>query len=273
MNVAGYTRREPCYCENCTREPSSMVYPVVRRNPKRSVRNIYTQDYVKNTAGTPLRLQQSYGQPEVNKSGFAFGFRQPLTIFDSLYLNIFLANQIIYHEASTVFYSRNKFDFGGGPDYSESLENVSGFVQDRSKHALAHLKRIRFGFGGNIRDKFQRGGWYYSPELKPLCETFANCCQLVELDVGIFGSCFYPDSHPCLQQLCKIKGLRNLQIWICGQSDNGALESSLATIKTFRSQSLIDGDKMGEDDFDVSYGSGMLRVSTWKREHENDYEF
>lgn len=266
--------REYCYCENCTTNTSSRVQPIIRRNTKRSVREVYSNaGTLRNIAGTLLpKLQQSYGQPEVNDSGFAVRFIQKLVIFDSRNLGIFLANKKIYQEASTIFYSRNKFDFGCWKhgSYSDSLKNALAFVQDRSKHALAHLKSIRLALGNRGDDKLWEEDWYHSQELKVLCEKLAYESRLIELNVGIFGTYHSSLPHPCLQQLSKIKGLQKLHIWICGRNEDfGVLESSLATIKAFRSQSLIGGDKMGEDGIEISEHK-LITVSTWKVEGEYD---
>ena len=277
MTSWGSSYRTSCYCESCT-DTGLRVQPILLRNTKRSVRDLYaTFGTIKNTAGTPIsKIQESYGQPEVTHSGFAVGFRQQLIIFDSRNLSIFLANRKIYQEASAIFYSRNKFDFGcryhGYDDYSHSLENALDFLQDRSKHALAHLKSIRLALGKQSKDKLFEESWYRGPQLQVLCEILANESQLSELSVGIFGTHYGSSPHPCLEQLSKIKGLRDLHIWIEGRDeDYGVLESSLATIKAFRCQSLIGGDKMGEDGFDISRrGMMMIRVSTWKTEGEYD---
>lgn len=274
-----------CYCENCANTDPA-IPPIIRRNTKRSVRDVPAEGYFyrslkSSRTGTLIsNLQESYGQPEVSQiDNFVSGFRQRLTNFDSGILSIFLANRQIYREASAIFYSRNTFDFcyRNYHGYPDSLRNASDFLRDRSKHARAHLKSIRLALGRNSRDKLVEESWYYGPELKALCEILANECQLSELSVGIFGTYHSSFPHPCLKQLIKIKGLRNLHIWIEGRDGYGVLESSLATIRAFRCQSLIGGDKMGEDGIDISEyisvhegGVALIRVSTWKPEREHD---
>ncbi|KAG7006011.1 hypothetical protein G7Y79_00017g043930 [Physcia stellaris] len=276
-----------CYCENCAITDSA-VLPIIRRNTKRSVRDVPAEGYLrfyrslKDRTGTLIsNLQESYGQPDVSQiDNSVSGFLQKLTNFDPRILNIFLANRQIYQEASAIFYSRNKFDFcyWNNYGYSASLRNASDFLQDRSKHARAHLKSIRLALGRNSRDKLVEESWYYGPELKALCEILGNDSLLSELSLGIFGTYHSSVPHPCLKQLVKIKGVRNLRIWIEGRDGYGVLESSLATIKAFRCQSLIGGDKMGEDGIDISKyisvheGSvALIRVSTWKPEREHDW--
>ena len=278
-----------CYCEDCTANASSSVQPIIRREAKRTVRIARNGliGTLKNTAGTCVnRLQESYGQPEVSDAGFAKNFRQELSIFDSQNLSIFLGNRQIYQEASEIFYSRNKFDFGWkdwrslNPSgalnysdsviYSDSLKNVSGFLQDRSEHALENLKSIRFALSCFDQDEIPETYWYKSSEFTMVCETLAGKCKLIELNVGILETEQYAGPHPCLKQLTKLKNLQQLHIWMDGPCDmgDGAVEGALATIKILRSQSLAD-DKMNEDDIEVSYRHGLLpmvRVSTWKAE-------
>ena len=271
---------DPCYCENCITNLDPRFEPPTRRNITRSVRDDFEAALFENTDGTPIRksAQRSYSQPEVNNSGFAEGFRQDLVIFDSQNLSILRANHQIYEEASEIFYSRNKFDFGwinSNGRYFDSLVNASSFLQDRSEHALRHLKSIRFALRDYLIDEI----WYKSSQFITLCETLAKKCTLTELDVGIFQSMIYPGypgPHPCLEQLTKIKNLSHLHIWMQEHTDKREdkmkeLEkSALATIRIFRNQSLRDHDKMDEKTTIVLGHYGKVTVSTEKAKWETE---
>lgn len=276
-----------CCCEDCTADAN------FRRTTKRSIRDSHKDVRIKDSDGTLISKakQKSYGQPEVSNSGCAVGFRQKLVIFDSGNLSVFLGNRQIYQEASEIFYSRNKFGFGcqiGGyysdsrhrrvdGSYSDSLANVSDFIQDRPEHALAHLRSIRFTLGRDPKDKVFEEYWYKGEEGKSarLCKTLAKKCGLSESDVGIFGINQHSAPHPCLEQLTKITNLQHLHIWLGGRCEmpKEAVESALATIKIFRSQSLLGGDKMGNDDIEISERSGemLVRVSTWKADKDEQF--
>ena len=267
-----------CYRENCITIVHPFLESATRRNVKRSVRDGNITALIKNTDGRLISksVQKSYGQPEVADSGFATEFYPEVLVFDSQNLSVFLANRQIYREASEIFYSRNKFDFGCQHDstYFDSMENVWGFLQDRSEHGLRHLRSIRFALGETSYHSVCDQDWYKGSKFTMLCKTLAEKCKLIELSVGIMGIPRFRKPHPYLEQLVKIKNLQRLHIWIHGShephEDEDAVKSALRTMMIFRSQSLLGGDKMEENDIQVAYlnrfTTPMVRVSTWKAE-------
>ena len=149
-------------------------------------------------------MQQSYGQPRSNSSPVAAGFWGNLVKFDGGTLNIFLANQQIYLEACAIFYSSNKFDFARvkkqGVYHPESLVNALHFLLDRPKHALIHIKSLRFSLGEYWTDRSPKDDWPSGGYLRALCEVLGNEYCLSELDIGVFGA--VRTLHPCLEHLC-----------------------------------------------------------------------
>ena len=271
-----------CCCNDCARERGNAI---IRSNMKRTTRHTSTEsyNYLQNSKGTRIKkLQQSYGQPKTETSGFATGFRDKLIKLDGRNLDIFLASRQIYHEASAVFYSCNQFDFACWEDgywcYSQSLVNALGFLLDRPKHALAHLKRVRLALGGEARQEI--GGeesWPKGQEFQTLCNKLGTECQLFDLDIRVMGTFASTEPHPCLEQLCKIKGLKHLEICILGCNEHEqALKNAVDFVQALRSRSLIGGEEMGVDGIDVVRSIGgprhdLCRVSTWKPKSEDDF--
>ena len=218
-------------------------------------------------------LQRSYHQPLEIKD-FLDRPRKDFHRLDPKTLNIFLANQQIYLEASPVFYSRDTFDFGlpEGIKYDHCVEVALDFLSDRPEHVLSDLKKVRLAIGRCCTDKH----FHESPDLNALCDKLGKECQLDELEIGIIGihlSCQLPQA--CMDQLCKIKGLRNLNIWIKGRNECGSrLQELIAFIQSLRSQVLIGGENMGVDGIDVvpylPSQAMKCRISTWKPEGIED---
>lgn len=217
-------------------------------------------------------MWKSYGQPDVGTSGFAVGLKEDLSKLDARSLAIFLSNRQIYREDSEVFYACNKFDFGCSyyGRYCDSLPNALGFLKDRPGHALKHLKSIRLALGTTAADEIWKVSWPNGHELHTLCHILGNRCQLAELSLGIFGTSYH-GLYPCLKQLYRITRLRRLNIWIQGCTEGwDEVENSVASIRAFRSNSLIGGDEMGEDGIDVQrINRTQCRVSTWKPERRD----
>ena len=268
-----------CRCETCIKKKHFFIH---RRDIKRTTRGVSL--HVSTSAPTEGTLfwtchEKSYGQPLINNSGFACWSRQKLTKFDPRGLTLLLASRQLYYEASAVFYSRNKFDFGcrnfrQNQCYFQSLSNALGLLLDRSDHALSHLRKFRLALGIMPQDMRFLEDWNTSDDFKVLCNILTDRCRLNELDIGIFRT--GPNTDPALKQLYKIQGLRVLKIWIEGLDDlnESAEEDSVAFIRAFRARSLIGDEAMGVDglDIDKSYEMGrppMTRVSTWKPDGTN----
>lgn len=278
VDINARERRVLCWCDICS--TARKMPRITRHNTQRTARHFYLKSsyLLEDTTGKRIEeLQGSYGQPKITDSGFASGFRENLTKLDSRSLIIFLVNRQIYYEASTVFYSHNKFDFGYRDTYhgySESLPNALGFLLDRPKQALASLKSLRLALGTSPIDTPSQRACQEEQVLRTLCDKLGNECQLNQLEVGVFGYSFSP--HACSDQLYKIKGLRDLKIWVQGRNEHGAhLESSVAFVKNLRSRLLIGRGERGSDGIDIVQhvspsGYEVFRVSTWKPERSDD---
>ena len=234
-----------CHCDRCVASGSKGIE---RRDVQRT-----TYDELRTTGRSftgPMQtiegkriesLQRTYCQIH-----FISAYGLPL---DPQKLNIFLTNREIYHEASAIFYSKNKLNFGrlSKVGYSSSLAITLAFLQDRPKHALAHLRSVRFAVCNGLEHALRGEHCPHASELEMLCNILAYDCRLADLDLGIFGTC-QSNQNDYLQRLYKIRGLKSLEVCIHNTTNNDeSVKYAKNVIRTLRNKCLIGGEEMGDN--------------------------
>ena len=212
-------------------------------------------------------MQETYQWARKDSCGDVTGFWKRFGEFNMEKLDIFLANRQIYHEASAIFYSCDNFDFDCAKNRDDSLMNILGFLLDRPKHALLHLRSIRFALNGPwgpidpCNDKLPR-----VEELKTLCDILSNDCHLSMLDIVAFGT--IRALHPSIKELRRIKDLRDLRVVLeIRKKHRGDVQATVDHLKFWRKQSIIGDVEKGSDGIYITNNRPCInaKVSTISR--------
>lgn len=204
----------------------------------------------------------------------------------SNYISIFLINNQVYHEATRIFYLRNKFCFASMSRYRKLSPSVCcAFLQDRTSYTLGYIRSLEIEIRLRIRSRSKRpqtSDAINKHRLLAMVEVInTNLTQLEHLSLQLIGE--PPDLRKLpwpydlewvdvLLQLSKLKFLA-----VCYENLNSGRHTyssddvgrMVAFVSFLRSIPLKNGDQLGTRNIQVHNRHHLVLCNGfWKRKKE-----
>jgi len=171
-------------------------------------------------------------------------------------LAIFLINHQCYIEAREVFYTRNSFDFSQTTKTFDSVQNCSGFLQDRPKHSLKLIREIHLQLSEQLACPIWEQIRPFDIDFDLICYRLNKFGGLKVLGLRIEGtrvnntiSEMYRrlggeydvriQMAEWTKQLCKINGLKGLALGLKGYH---SMEEAMYFVQLLRARMVFGGD-------------------------------
>lgn len=201
--------KQACMCSGC----AHAFFYSDRRSIARTMRDIHTvESSAPTTAGTVTQpLKQSYCL-HANAE-------------DSPVIALLSTNRQLYLEASEIFYAKNLFNFLTPIKAPDSMLNCQAFLEDRPDRCLAFIAGVDLLIGDHGKPQCMQSG-PEGPVFQSLCYKLSMKCRRKTLGLVIDLSLGYQSkadiiSENWMEQLGKIKGLKELKVDMIGYGDAG----------------------------------------------------
>lgn len=206
------------------------------------------------------------------------------------YISIFLINNQVYHEATRIFYLRNKFCFPGVLHYRRLPPSVCcAFLQDRTSYTLGYIRSLEIEIQPRIRSRTkcpQTGDAIITHRLLAMVEVInTNLTQLEHLSFQFIGEppdlrkLPWPYDLEWVDVLLRLPKLKSLAVCYNNANSGRYTHSSddvgrmVAFVSFLRSRLLKNGDQLGTRNIQVHNRHDVgLYNGFWKRKKDRVLE-